>query len=79
MDNPSLISDLRKSTCGNRAVHASWCDFAAGARAGEEALSLPAAGASNSQIRDLLVRAYSLPGEETRSAEHATALRRDDL
>jgi hypothetical protein len=44
-----------------------------------EGAQLPRSRRIRLQIRDLLVRAYSLPGEETRSAEHATALRRDDL
>jgi len=54
-------------------------DLAAAAVAAEKALSLPAAGTSDKQIRYLLVRAYALMGDEKRAAENAAALRSEEI
>jgi tetratricopeptide (TPR) repeat protein len=51
--------------------------FAEAAQAGEKALALAAAGASDGQVRYLLVRAYGMMGDERRAAGHAAALRRE--
>lgn len=48
---------------------------AAAAREGETALRLPARGVTDQQVRYLLVRAYSLAGQERQAAAHAAALR----
>jgi tetratricopeptide (TPR) repeat protein len=53
-------------------------DAASAATAGEKALSLPAAGIPDRQVRYVLVRAYGLLGNEKRAAEHAAALRTQD-
>jgi tetratricopeptide (TPR) repeat protein len=53
-------------------------DAAGAAAAGEKALSLPAAGVGEGQIRYVLVRAYGLSGDEKRAAEHAAVLRSSD-